>query len=675
MGGRLGLGRQEEQVDGSTIQNIAYQYAPNWEWQGDDGIYVPYESSVALKLEKAHSKMKENSVDRVAVGPGTVDVRAMVQETPAPADGANALSVPVARRKVRRKTREEAKRGLAEPSWIHQEEEVIIAEVEAEHAEAELVRKNFFGEGGLDSQQWGIVSIQRVQNQPLREAYCIEKQLMLRERGDEQLNEQLLLHGTRSSDPQSIIEDRDGFMVEKGAERAFYGQGCYFAELAQYAHHYSYGAQGSHQLLFVDVLCGIVYEMGEELDRAGTKCNRAWLRSNGYDSVCGGPHQPNQKGPGANHSRLHVVYRANQTYPRFLVTYKSIVPRALLSARAPCRKRTSTSGRTSLAPPKAPSMRFTPADVKVSHHEQILAVAWLEDQLCLATVSAVLWDCSAGIRLELPHAAQRAAWSASGQLALAQKNRRLLLLDAFCEQIPIASEHPSLIQSLCWCGEDLLATGSKDSKVRIFTAESKEKLHEYTHSSPVLSMAFAPCGRPTLAVGGSDGKLCLLSTNSGTPERIVELGNWLTALAWSANGERLAAGCDDGKVHIFRSGAEERAIAHEERVCSLTFHPDPGVPIVAAGAVNGKIRLVNTTGGAETVARGEEVATSATWNAAGDALAVGCEGGTLRILFFKSEEKAKREVIKKEREVGQGCEAKLRWSDELLSREHLQVMI
>lgn len=55
---------------------------------------------------------------------GTVDVRAMVQETPAPADGANALSVPVARRKVRRKTREEAKRGLAEPSWIHQEEEV-----------------------------------------------------------------------------------------------------------------------------------------------------------------------------------------------------------------------------------------------------------------------------------------------------------------------------------------------------------------------------------------------------------------------------------------------------------------------------------------------------------------------------------------------------------------------
>ena len=46
------------QVDGSTIQNIAYQYAPYWEWQGDDGIYVPYDSSIALMLEKAwHRKL------------------------------------------------------------------------------------------------------------------------------------------------------------------------------------------------------------------------------------------------------------------------------------------------------------------------------------------------------------------------------------------------------------------------------------------------------------------------------------------------------------------------------------------------------------------------------------------------------------------------------------------
>ena len=82
-------------------------------------------------------------------------------------------------------------------------------------------------------------------------------------------------------------------------------------------------------------------------------------------------------------------------------------------------------------------------------------------------------------------------------------------------------------------------------------------------------------------------------------------------------------------------GTEERAIAHEDRVCSLKFHPELG-HIVASGAINGKIRIVNTmSGSAECVARGEEVVTSATWNAAGDALAVGCDGGTLRVFLFQ----------------------------------------
>lgn len=628
MGGTIGLGKEKRQeVDGSTIQNIAYQYAPYWEWQGDDGIYVPYDSSIALMLEKAHSKMDAatSSQHCVAVGSATVDVRAMAameQRSGSPGSPERQRLRP-----VRRKTREEVKRGLADPSWVHQEQEVVMADVEGEHAEAELVRGIFFGEGGLNSQQWGIVSIRRVQNQPLREAYCIEKQLMLRERGEDQVNEQLLLHGTRTFDPVAIIEDRDGFMVEKGSERAFYGQGCYFAELAQYSHLYSYASNGNHQLLLADVLCGSVYEMGDELDRAGVKCNRAWLRSNGYDSVAGGPHTPLQRGPGTNQSRLHVVYRANQTYPRFLVTYKSICPRALLSVRVPCRKKTNPkSAVTPRTSPRTPVQRFAPTDVKVSHHEQILAVTWVDDSLCLATASAVHLDCQGNaVRVDLPNPAQNAAWSAAGLLAVVQKNRRLLLVNDAKDMPKVSTEHPALIQSLCWCGEDQLGTGSKDGKVRVFTVDGsfKDSQRSYAHSSPVLSMAWC---QDVLAVGGSDGKLCLLSS-SLTPERTLDFGNWLTSLAWSANGERLAAGCDDGKVHILRSGTEERAVVHEDRVCSLMFHPELG-HIVASGAINGKIRIVNTMGGsAECIARGEEMVTSATWNTTGDALAVGCDGG------------------------------------------------
>lgn len=82
-------------------------------------------------------------------------------------------------------------------------------------------------------------------------------------------------------------------------------------------------------------------------------------------------------------------------------------------------------------------------------------------------------------------------------------------------------------------------------------------------------------------------------------------------------------------------GTDERAAAHKERVCSLKFHPELG-HIVASGAINGKIRIVNTmSGSAECIAHVEEVVTSATWNRTGDALAVGCDGGTLRVFYFQ----------------------------------------
>lgn len=124
----------------------------------------------------------------------------------------------------------------------------------------------------------------------------------------------------------------------------------------------------------------------------------------GYDSVAGGPHTPLQRGPGTNQSRLHVVYRANQTYPRFLVTleafydfaaylsevlcvilsdynlicsalaalrtYKSICPRALLSVRVPCRKKTNPkSAVTPRTTPRTPVQRFAPTDVKADEVE------------------------------------------------------------------------------------------------------------------------------------------------------------------------------------------------------------------------------------------------------------------------------------------------------------------
>ena len=55
------------------------------------------------------------------------------------------------------------------------------------------------------------MSVQRVQNAPLRQAYDVEKRALLQERGAAGLNERCLVHGTSASDPFVVVRDRDGF--------------------------------------------------------------------------------------------------------------------------------------------------------------------------------------------------------------------------------------------------------------------------------------------------------------------------------------------------------------------------------------------------------------------------------------------------------------------------------
>ena len=41
-----------------------------------------------------------------------------------------------------------------------------------------------------------------------------------------------------------------------------------------------------------------------------------------YDSVRAGPHRPFRSGPGTNDSIIYVVYKTEQVFPEYVVTYK-----------------------------------------------------------------------------------------------------------------------------------------------------------------------------------------------------------------------------------------------------------------------------------------------------------------------------------------------------------------
>lgn len=143
-------------------------------------------------------------------------------------------------------------------------------------------------EAGADSSSIGIgthriVKVQRIQNRALLRRYMAEHKNLTSQLGAAGVNEKYLLHGTGKNEPLRIATNPEGFMVEVGSDKNFYGKGCYFARRACYSHHYAHRmvSGDQRQLLVVRVLCGKskVYQ-GADIDRSMTwhacvRCLRA----------------------------------------------------------------------------------------------------------------------------------------------------------------------------------------------------------------------------------------------------------------------------------------------------------------------------------------------------------------------------------------------------------------
>jgi WD40 repeat protein len=118
----------------------------------------------------------------------------------------------------------------------------------------------------------------------------------------------------------------------------------------------------------------------------------------------------------------------------------------------------------------------------------------------------------------------------------------------------------------------LVATGSFDATVRLWTAASGTHLATLQHGNVVHALALLPDGR--LASGGAGGiRLWDLSTRTCTAEwKVDTLVMSLAAL----EGGRLASGCFKGLVHLWNtaSGAREAALAgHAGKVQALAALP------------------------------------------------------------------------------------------------------
>lgn len=137
---------------------------------------------------------------------------------------------------------------------------------------------------------------------------------------------------------------------------------------------------------------------------------------------------------------------------------------------------------------------------------------------------------------------------------------------------------------------DLCATGSADLTIKLWKVETGECVHTWDMPTPVRRVAFSPDNRRLLAVTdqvmGQIGTITVFDVNydskaqSSEPSLIIktrEDAKKVTIAGWSANGDYIIAGHEDGYISKydgqtgeFIATVQAHGIHNEEKVVSIT---------------------------------------------------------------------------------------------------------
>ena len=151
--------------------------------------------------------------------------------------------------------------------------------------------------------------------------------------------------------------------------------------------------------------------------------------------------------------------------------------------------------------------------------------------------------------------------------------------------IRVLRGHASSVTGVCFSPLDgrIVCSVGADCSARVWRVDNGlmlKNLGSYDatarHNSWVLCVRFSPDGK-IIATAGADCSVRLWSVE--TARMVVKLEGfrgWVRALAWTNDGSRLAAACNDCDVYVYHASGTLAAtlVGHEVPVCAVAWSPD-----------------------------------------------------------------------------------------------------
>ncbi|XP_052410935.1 protein mono-ADP-ribosyltransferase PARP11 [Carassius gibelio] len=173
-------------------------------------------------------------------------------------------------------------------------------------SEYQMVERFVSHDGLLDVP---IISIKRIQNIDLWELFCRKKIQLMRIKGQSDIKEQMLFHGTDAKNVHSICTFNFNCRLSDTKRTAHvYGKGTYFAKHASHAIRYSKARHGTRVLLLARVIVG-KYKTGHRDDCTPNDEQDENIHDSCVDDVC--------------HPKIFVIFDSTQIYPEYILEFRS----------------------------------------------------------------------------------------------------------------------------------------------------------------------------------------------------------------------------------------------------------------------------------------------------------------------------------------------------------------